>query len=337
MAKYQPPFSLTSEILTLVADIAEQVGQLSAREELSHNLRLRRLNRIRTIQGSLAIEGNTLTEEQITAILDGKRVLAPPRDIQEAQNAIQAYENLQQWQPHKEQDLLAAHSVLMKVLLDDFGQYRRGGVGVMAGDKVIHMAPPANRVAELMRELLVWLGETTLHPLISSCVFHYEFEFIHPFMDGNGRMGRLWQTLILSRWNPLFTYIPVESLVHAHQVDYYRAIQQSTAASDSAPFIHFMLKAIASALADVSVKGSGKNSGKSSGKSSGKILALIQANLNISAPELAEQLGISVRAVEKHLANLKAAGKLSRIGGAKGGHWLAINEENHSTQGNPHE
>lgn len=320
MAKYQPPFSLTPEILTLVANIAEQVGRLSVQAELAQSLRLRRLNRIRAIQGSLAIEGNTLTEEQITAILDGKRVLAPLRDIQEAQNAIQAYEQLPHWQPHKEEDLLAAHAQLTHLLQADAGQYRQGGVGVMAGDAVVHMAPPANRVGVLMGQLLNWLKETNLHPLISSSVFHYEFEFIHPFSDGNGRLGRLWQTLILSRWNPLFAHIPVESLVHTDQADYYRAIQQSTATTDCAPFIHFMLKAIAAALDDVA----GKGSGKSSVKSSGKILVLIQGKPTISAPELAEQLGISARAVEKHLANLKAAGKLRRIGGAKGGHWEVI-------------
>lgn len=320
MAKYQPPFSLTPEILTLVANIAEQVGRLSVQAELAQSLRLRRLNRIRTIQGSLAIEGNTLTEEQITAILDGKRVLAPPRDIQEAQNAIQAYEQLPHWQPHEEEDLLAAHAQLTHLLLADAGQYRQGGVGVMAGDAVVHMAPPASRVGALMGELLNWLKETNLHPLISSSVFHYEFEFIHPFSDGNGRLGRLWQTLILSQWNPLFRYIPVESPVHTHQADYYQAIQQSTATTDSAPFIHFMLKAITAALKDVE----DKSSGKSSEKSSEKILDLILNNPTISATQLAEQLGISARAVEKHLANLKAAGKLRRIGGAKGGRWEVV-------------
>jgi Fic family protein len=239
---YQPPFTITPAIAHLLADTAEAIGRLSAQHE--HSLHLRRINRIRTIHGSLAIEGNTLNEEQITAILDGKRVLAPPRDIQEVHNAVAAYEALPQWQPASEDNLLAAHGLLMKGLLEDAGHYRHGGVGVMAGKEVIHMAPPAKRVQGLMQQLLDWVGDTDSHPLLVSSVFHYEFEFIHPFADGNGRMGRLWQTLILSRWNPLLAYIPVESLVHDHQAAYYQALQDSTTQADSAPFIAFMLTMI---------------------------------------------------------------------------------------------
>ena len=244
----QPPYSLTSAIVDLVARIGEALGRLSAQQALASSLRLRRLNRIRTIQGSLAIEGNTLSEAQITAILDGKPVMAPPRDIQEARNAIKAYEQFEQWRPVSEQDLLTAHRLLMAGLLDTPGHYRSGGVGVMNGPQVVHMAPPANRVPLLMGNLLNWLGSTDAHPLITSSVFHYEFEFIHPFEDGNGRMGRLWQTLILSRWNPQLAHIPVESLVHAHQAEYYQALNESTRLGDSAPFIEFMLRMILDAL-----------------------------------------------------------------------------------------
>ena len=221
---------------------------LSAQQALASSLRLRRLNRIRTIQGSLAIEGNTLSEAQITAILDGKPVMAPPRDIQEARNAIKAYEQFEQWQPESERDLLAAHRLLMTGLLDHPGQYRSGGVGVMNGAQVVHMAPPASRVPLLMGNLLGWLGSTDAHPLIASSVFHYEFEFIHPFEDGNGRMGRLWQTLILSRWNPQLAHVPVESLVHAHQAEYYQALNVSTRLGECTPFIEFMLRMILEAL-----------------------------------------------------------------------------------------
>jgi len=245
---YQPPFILTSTILSLVAEICESIGRLSTQADGAKELRLRRINRIRTIRGSLAIEGNTMSEAQITAILDGKRVIAPPREIQEVRNAISAYDRLEYWQPHAEEDLLAAHSHLMAGLLDEEGAYRRGGVGVMAGDQVIHVAPPADRVPFLMGDLLSWLHKTDQHPLVAGSVFHYEFEFIHPFADGNGRLGRLWHTLILLRWNPLFAHIPVESLVHEHQAEYYQALQRSTNQADSAPFIEFMLKMILDAV-----------------------------------------------------------------------------------------
>lgn len=207
----------------LIAQISEVIGRLTAVEDGAQDLRLRRANRIRTIHGSLAIEGNTLSEAQITAILNGKPVIAPPREIQEVKNAIAVYDRLLKWRAEKEKDLLEAHAVLMSGLLEQSGCYRRGGVGVMAGQNVIHMAPPAKRVPILMRNLLQWLGASEAHPLIKSAVFHYEFEFIHPFMDGNGRMGRLWQTLILTQWHPLFADIPLESLVYKYQAEYYQA------------------------------------------------------------------------------------------------------------------
>ena len=245
---YQPPCTLTTSIINRVAEIAELIGQLSTQLDAQRDLRLRRIHRIRTIQGSLAIEGNTLSEAQITAILEGKRVLAPPREIQEARNALKAYDLLHTWQPAHERDLLGAHRTLMAELVDDAGSWRTGGVGVMAGEKVIHMAPQAERVPQLMRQLLHWLADTNAHPLIASSVFHYEFEFIHPFSDGNGRMGRLWQTLILTRWNPLFTEIPVESLVYEHQEAYYKAIGESTQQANAAPFVEFMLNRILEAV-----------------------------------------------------------------------------------------
>jgi len=238
---YTPPFSITPKILNLVADISEIVGRISALEQ-SSELRLRRVNRIRTIHGSLAIEGNTLSEAQITAILDGKPVIAPPKEILEVRNAIKAYEFFEQWSPTSETNLLQAHTVLMQGLIDELGKYRSGGVGVMSGEEVVHMAPGANRIPTLMANLIEWLSQSDVHPLIKSSVFHYEFEFIHPFADGNGRMGRLWQTLILSQWNPILANTPVESLIHQHQEQYYTAIQEATKVTDSAVFIAFMLE-----------------------------------------------------------------------------------------------
>ena len=248
MSRYRPPYTLTGEMVSLVAAIAEQVGRLSVLPEHGLDLRLRRINRIRTVTGSLAIEGNTLSEAQVTALLGGKTVLAPPRELQEARNALAVYEQLPQWHGAREVDLLAAHRVLMNGLLDYPGHYRSGGVGVMAGERVLHMAPPASRVPALMQQLFDWLQQCTEHPLIASSVFHYEFEFIHPFADGNGRMGRLWQTLLLSRWQPTFAWLPVESLVHQQQAAYYQALNDSTITTDCAPFIHFMLGCIHAAL-----------------------------------------------------------------------------------------
>lgn len=176
--------------------------------------------------------------------MEGKRVIAPPKDILEARNAINAYEQFERWQPGNEKQLLQAHQALMSGLIDDAGRYRKGNVGVMNCEVVVHMAPPASRVLKLMTDLLNWLSAIDQHPMISSSVFHYEFEFIHPFADGNGRLGRLWQTLILSKWNPLLGQLPVESMIHAHQSAYYQAINASTKETDSAPFIEFMLGVI---------------------------------------------------------------------------------------------
>jgi len=244
----RPPYTITSEILGLVAAIGEAVGHLSTLSDASKALLLRRINRIRTIRGSLAIEGNTLTEEQMTAILDGKRVIADPREIREVRNAKEAYERLGGWRMEAEADLLEAHRVFMEGLIEEAGVYRRGGVGVMAGERVVHMAPQANRVPKLMGDLFRYLASGKDHPLVSGSVFHYELEFIHPFADGNGRIGRFWQTLILTRWNPAFANIPVESLIHERQEQYYDALQESTRQTDSAPFIAFMLQAILEAV-----------------------------------------------------------------------------------------
>ena len=246
--QYQPPFSITPSIVTLVGKISEAVGRLTILNEQSKSLRLRRINRIRTIRGSLAIEGNQLTEAQITAILGGKRIVAPPREVQEVRNALAAYDRFDAWDPGAEKDLLEAHRILMSGLIDEAGNYRHGGVGVMEGSHVIHMAPPADRVPSLMRDLFRWLVANDAHPLITSSVFHYEFEFIHPFADGNGRMGRLWQSLILARWNALFADLPVENLVFEHQTEYYQALQESTRQTDCAPFIAFMLSMILDAV-----------------------------------------------------------------------------------------
>jgi len=245
---YHPPYTITPEILNRVAAISEAIGRLTVLTDQARALRLRRINRVRTIHGSLAIEGNTLSEAQITAILEGRRVIAPPREVQEVKNTLAAYDRFDTWNPEAETDLLEAHRILMSGLIEEAGRYRRGGVGVMAGQQVIHMAPPADRVPQLMADLFGWLAASDAHPLVASSAFHYEFEFIHPFADGNGRMGRLWQSLMLARWNPLFADIPVESLIFEHQAEYYRALQESTRQTDAGPFIAFMLRMILDAV-----------------------------------------------------------------------------------------
>ncbi|QLQ33897.1 MAG: Fic family protein [Candidatus Thiothrix singaporensis] len=311
---YQPPFTITNDILTLVADISERVGQLKQWYDKEIDLRLRRINRIRSVAGSLAIEGNTLTEEQITALLDGKLVIAPPREIQEAKNALDTYEQMPQWNPRQEPDLLAAHKTMMLGLIDSAGMYRSGGVGVFAGKQVLHMAPPANQLHRLMADLFQWLQTTDTHPLVASSVFHFEFEFIHPFADGNGRMGRLWQTLILSKWHPLFANLPVESLVHKNQAAYYQALQDSTQQTDCAPFISFMLGMIRDTLSGFEEKRPVETQVKTRVKIPRRILELLQQQPSLTLAEVAEKLGKSVSTIERAAAKLRKEGRLKRIG-----------------------
>ncbi len=245
---YSPPYTITSAILSTVAEIAGLLGRLEATIGFGKVPQLRRENRIKSIHSSLAIENSTLTLEQVTAVIAGKRVLGPPREVKEVENAFQAYEAMEAWNPAAAKDLLAAHRILMLSLADEAGRFRSGSVGIVQGKQIVHLAPPAARVPELMKDLLTWLKRTDAHPLIASSVFHYELEFIHPFTDGNGRIGRLWQTLILSRWNPLFAYLPVESVIRDQQADYYKVLAICDKAGNSTAFIEFLLAAILTAL-----------------------------------------------------------------------------------------
>ena len=247
---YQPPYTITPAIVHLVAEISETLGRYTMQAEQNLTPRLRRENRVRTIQASLAIENNTLTLEQVSAVIEGKRVLGHPREIQEVRNAFATYEAMEEWVASVEDDLLAAHALLMRGLVDDAGRYRSGGVGIFRGEQLVHMAPPADRVPKLMADLLDWLAATREHPLVASCVFHYEFEFVHPFADGNGRMGRLWQTLILRKWKPLLAYLPVETVIHDRQEDYYRVLALADSQADATPFVEFMLGALSDAVGE---------------------------------------------------------------------------------------
>ena len=256
---YEPPVTITNRMLNSVSAISRLVGRVSAYDRLSPNLRLRRISRMRTIHSSLAIEANTLSLEQVTAVIDGKRVLAPPEDIREAQNAYAAYEALAEMDPYSMEDLLRAHKYMMEGLVKDAGCFRSSNVGVFDGDVLVHAGTPAKYVPEVMRGLFDWLKTTDMHPLIASCVFHYEFEFIHPFSDGNGRMGRLWHSLLLRNWEDVFSWLPIESLVAEHQQEYYAALGGANASGGvSTPFVEFMLSMIEQTLAEaVSVQEQG--------------------------------------------------------------------------------
>jgi Fic family protein len=247
----QPPYTITPLVVRLISEISEAVGRHSVLAEERLAPFLRRENRIRSIHASLAIENNTLSLEQVTAVIAGKRVLGDPREIQEVRNAFAAYEALDSLNPTTEPDLLSAHNILMQGLVDRAGMYRSGGVGVFRGARLVHMAPPAKMVPELMGNLLGWLATTDEHPLVASSVFHYEFEFIHPFDDGNGRMGRLWQTLILRRWKPMLAFLPVETVIRARQEAYYQVLATADDQADATPFIEFMLQALSDAIEEV--------------------------------------------------------------------------------------
>ena len=249
MRNKKPPFEITATILSETAAIAELTGRISSTEKLSANPTLRRTNRIRTIYSSLAIEQNTLSLDQVTAVLSGKRVLAPPKDIAEVKNAYEIYEHMDRLDPYSVDDLLAAHGVMTRELVSESGAFRSRPVGVVdKSGNVLHFGSLPQYVPGLVCELLDWTRDSAFHMLIKSCVFHYELELIHPFADGNGRIGRLWHTLLLSHWNPLFAWRPVESIIHDRQEEYYAAINVSNAAGESTVFIEFMLSAIKTAL-----------------------------------------------------------------------------------------
>lgn len=320
---YQPPFTLSDEMLSLVAEISESIGNLSAvmADSLPHPM-LRKQNRIKTIQSSLAIENNTLNIEQVTAIVEGKRVLGPPNEIQEVKGAFAAYDLIQEIDPYKYKDMLKVHGIMMNGLINETGRWRTGGVGVFGEQGCVHLAPPAIRVPELMGDLFDWVKKTKTHPLISSCVFHYEFEFIHPFADGNGRMGRLWQTALLTHWRPVFAWLPIESMVKEHQQEYYDTIALSDSAGDSSAFILFMLNCIRDTINEIETS---KKTPKKTPKEI--ILELVATDAKVTVEQMAEALGMNKRNAQKHINQLVDEGIIVRVGANRGGHWEIQNKE----------
>jgi len=322
MKNKKPPFEITNTIISHVADIAELVGRLTSINKLSSNPTLRRTNRIRTIHGSLAIEQNTLSLEQVTAVLNGKHVLAPPKDIAEVRNAYEIYDRLDELDPYSVDDLLTAHGIMTRGLVEESGEFRSRPVGVVDQEgNILHFGTLPQYVPGLVTELLDWVRDSDMHMLIRSCVFHYELELIHPFADGNGRIGRLWHTLLLSQWNPTFAWLPVESIIHARQQEYYAAINASNTAGESTVFIEFMLSAIKASLIDAVDTSDGVSDvvidkDARRWKLIEEYLVTHEYIMNADVRKICD---VSAATANRILAGLSAEGKLMKC--RIGGHW----------------
>lgn len=313
MTNKQPPFEINERIMADVIEIAELVGRVSVTDKISMNPTLRRTNRIQTIYSSLAIEQNTLDIEQVTAVLSGKRVIAPPKDIAEVKNAYEIYDNMDKLNPYSIDDLLKAHSVMERGLLNEAGEFRSRPVGVADSEgNILHFGTLPQYVPKLIQELLEWTEKSEIHLLIKSCVFHYEFELIHPFADGNGRMGRLWHTLLLSKWNPIFAWLPIESIIHDNQSEYYNAINVSNNNGNSTVFIEFMLSVIKQALQE-SINDKPKNISSKSDLRWNKINDYLETHEYILNSDVQKLLGVSSATSTRILVGFMKDGKLKRI------------------------
>ena len=288
---YKPPFSITNVMLSKTISITEKVGKITSFSSLKRMPTLRRNNKIKSIHSSLAIEANSLSVDQVRDVIAGKTVIGPQTEIQEVKNAYNAYNMIHTFDGYSETDLLKAHKILTNLVEEDAGRYRTHGEGVFDGKKVIFVAPPENLVPSLMGELFDWLKkDNETHVLIKSCVFHYEFVFIHPFGDGNGRTVRLWQNVLLTKWNPIFEYIPIESQIQKYQSDYYATIADCHKAGNSNAFIEFMLKMIDEVLGEVieSVSREAQNVSEQVNR----LLSVMETDIPVSANELMARLGI---------------------------------------------
>ena len=321
---YTPPFTITPTILDLVSQISEAIGKLELLAPTAITPKLRKANKIKTITGTLAIEGNTLGIEKVTAILEGKQVIGSVREIAEVNGAIKVYDNLDNFDYKKLDDLLSAHKMLMGQILTKAGSFRTGNVGVGGEEGVVHVAPPYDRVPQLMGNLFDWLSSTDIHPLIKSSVFHYEFEFIHPFEDGNGRIGRLWQSLILYDWKSIFSAVPIESVIKESQQGYYDALEAAGSAGENTPFVAFMLQSILRSCEEELA--AERDVPKTVPKNvpinrQEKITRLMQENSAVTIEQLAHACDVSDKTIKRDIAKLKEEGRVERVGSLKSGHW----------------
>lgn len=291
MGEYKPPFTITNEILSYVSSISEKIGRLTATSGLEAKPHLRKNNRIKSIHSSLKIEANSLSLGQVRDVINGKLVLGEQKEIQEVKNAYAAYEKFSELDPYSINDLKKFHGIMTKYVVEESGDFRRGEEGVFNGDQCIFMAPPAQFVPRLMDDLFGWMqkAKTSVHPLILSSVFHYEFVFIHPFSDGNGRMARLWHTAILSQWKPVFEYIPIESQIEKFQEEYYNAIATCHVNGESTVFIDFMLSQIDKILDDISIQVSADEGLPESIK---RLLGVMEYDIPYTSKALMEKLGL---------------------------------------------
>ena len=311
----KPPFEINEKIMSDVIEIAELVGRVSITKQLSLNPTLRRTNRIRTIYSSLAIEQNTLDIDQVTAVLSGKHIIAPPKDIAEVKNAYEIYECMDSLNPYSIDDILKAHSIMVKGLVNECGEFRSGQVGIVDNNgKILHFGTLPQYIPKLVSELLEWVETSNIHMLIKSCVFHYEFELIHPFADGNGRIGRLWHTLLLSKWNSLFAWLPIESIIHDNQKEYYDAINNSNSNGESTAFIEFMLSVIKQALLEASeMTIPSYTTNNKNDLRLNKINEFLNTNEYIMNNDVQNLLNVSSATATRILTSLANSGKLKRI------------------------
>ena len=322
MSSYKPPYTITSKMVNLISTISEELTRIEYSKENIITPMLRKKNRIKTLAGTLEIEGNFMGEDKITAMLEGKKVLGTYGEILEVEGAINAYKEFENYKYNNLDDLLKAHKILMHDILKTAGSFRSVNVGVGSSEGVSHVAPPFGVVPDLMRDLFDWLKNSDEHMLIKSCVFHYEFEFIHPFSDGNGRIGRLWQSVMLYAWREAFVVMPTESIVRDNQERYYNALEEAGSLGESTPFVEFMLEVILNTVREVGNK-VGNKVGNNLSDNQQLIVENIRVNSKISAMKLSEAIGISKRKIEENLAKLKAMSIIKRVGGTRG-HWEII-------------
>ena len=333
MDGYKPPFTITNSILSHVASVSEKVGRITVMSNMENKPHLRKNNRIRSIHSSLKIEANSLSLSQVRDVINGKLVLGEAKEIQEVKNAYNAYEKIAEIDPYCIEELKKFHGIMTKYIIEESGDFRSGEEGVFNGEECIFMAPPARFVPQLMNELFGWMKEVKdqIHPLILSSVFHYEFVFIHPFADGNGRMARLWHTCLLANWKPFFQYIPIESQIERFQEEYYNVIAQCHVNGDSNLFIEFMLCQIDQILQEVLnqmtnsttddaiLDADGANHGADNMES--RLLSGLKQNPYITQTDLAKELSLSRRTVQRIMKELMNDGKIKRVGSTRTGHW----------------